>query len=125
MRPEEEIKEKINEAKNQIAYADLQSFHDKIQIVLSTAEGRDFVSRIFERFPLSQNAFNDNGARTSFNLGQQNVIQWLKKQIEDAGHYDLYRNMEIEAIERHEKLDQTMNAAIDKIKKEENNNARR
>jgi hypothetical protein len=119
------LEEKKDMVKNQIARDDLKAFHDQVRVVLSTTEGRDFVARIFERFPITMNAFSDNGSRTSFNLGQQNVTQWLKKQIEEADSYDLYRQMEIEAIERNDKLRQTMDAAFDKIEKEENNNARR
>ena len=117
MRPEE----KIDEVRNQIAKDDLKSFHDRTRVVLSTVEGRDFVARLFERFPITQNAFHENIYRTCFNNGQQAVTQWLKKQIEDGDNYDLYRTMEIEAIERHDKLSQTMNQAIDKLKKQENN----
>ena len=118
------LEEKKDAVKNKIARDDLKAFHDRTRLVLSTAEGRDFVARMFERFPITQNAFSDNGSRTSFNLGQQNVTQWLKKQIEESDSYDLYRQMEIEAIERNDKLRQTMDAAIDKLEKEENNNAR-
>jgi hypothetical protein len=58
-----------------------------IRFILNSAAGRRFLKRFFKKWGLWRNAMTGN-SHTYFNLGTQNVAQWLFGEICTAGSKD-------------------------------------
>lgn len=55
-----------------------------IRFMLNSPQGRRFLQRFFSKWGLLRNAMTGN-SQTYFNLGSQNVAQWLFSEVCTAG----------------------------------------
>ena len=62
---------------------------EDIRWLMTHAQGRRIVTRIFERTGYRRTPFNTNGSTMAFNAGTANVGLWLEAEVLDASpeHY--------------------------------------
>lgn len=57
---------------------------EDIKWLMAHAQGRRFITRVFERTNYRRTPFNSNGSTMSFNAGMQNIGLWLESEVLDA-----------------------------------------
>jgi hypothetical protein len=70
-----------------------------VRFILETVQGRRFLTRVINFCVLDNNPYDNHAVKMAFNCGNQNVAQFLQKEIKEANSSG-YLQMLKEEIER-------------------------